>query len=82
MVIDLKRRRCVDPSQCTTSSSEPPIVQRYGGRYGCEPRYVCPFNDDRDNDYNPCQYAVEVTEVFKGTVKVTMLPVQCNGTYI
>ena len=39
-------------------------------RYGCMPRYVCPHNEDEDNNYHPCQYTVEVTRVFKGSVEV------------
>ena len=75
MVIDVERRRCVEPSQCT-SQSEPPVVQRTSedGQYGCTPRFVCPFNEVEDNseasNYPPCQYTVEVTRVFKGTLEV------------
>ena len=74
-IIDLEQRRCVEPSQCT-SRSEPPVVQRTSedGQYGCTPRFVCPFNEVEDNseasNYSPCQYTVEVTRVFKGTLEV------------
>ena len=75
MVIDLEQRRCVDPTQCT-SKREPPVVQRTSedGRYGCTPRFVCPYNEVEGdvNDYSPCQYTVEVTRVFKGTLEVVM----------
>ena len=75
MVIDVERRRCVEPSQCT-SQSEPPVVQRTSedGQYGCTSRFVCPFNEVEDNseasNYFPCQYTVEVTRVFKGILEV------------
>ena len=73
MVIDIEQRRCVEPSQCT-SRSEPLIIQRTSEdeRYGCRPRFVCPYNTE-DLDYNPCQYTLEVTRVFKGTLKVMLV---------
>ena len=73
MVIDVERRRCVEASQCTTSENElPPIIQRTSedAQYGCMPRYVCPHNEDDNNNYYPCQYTVEVTRVFKGSLEV------------
>lgn len=74
MVIDMETMRCVNSSQCpsNTSRSEPPITQRRRSEDGnrCEPRFVCPHNGNGTNNYSPCQYIVEVTRVFKGTVKV------------
>ena len=74
MVIDVERRRCVNSSQCITSRSEPPVIQRTSedDRYGCMPRYVCPHNEDEVDNYYPCQYTVEVTRVFKGSVEVIL----------
>ena len=74
MVIDVEQRRCVEPSQCTTRSEEP-VVQRTSedGQSGCMPRFVCPHNevvDEEVSNYSPCQYTVEVTRVFKGTLEV------------
>ena len=64
MVIDVERRRCVEPTQCN--------IQRTSkdGQYGCIPRFVCPYNEDEDNIHYPCQYTVEVTRTFKGSLEV------------
>ena len=74
MIIDVERRRCVEPTQCTndTSRNEPPIIQRTSedGQNGCIPRFVCPYNEDEDNMPYPCQYTVEVTRAFKGSLEV------------
>ena len=66
MVIDTEQRRCVEPSQCRR---EPPtIIARTSENGSCAEEYVCPFNTP--NDYSPCQYTVEVIEVFKGDNEV------------
>ena len=61
MVIDIEQRRCVEPSQCRR---EPPIIIARANET-CARVYACP-----SNGYSPCQYTVEVTEVFKGDKKV------------
>ena len=67
MVIDVERRRCVEPSQCIR---EPPtIIARTGENGRCAQQYTCPFNTPQ-NDFSPCQYTVEVTEVYKGDNEV------------
>ena len=81
MVIDVEQRRCVEPSQCTTRSELPPVVQRTSdGQDRCTPRFVCPHNevaDEEINNYSPCQYTVEVTRVFKGTLEVLLCVYSC-----
>ena len=67
MVIDVERRRCVEASQCTR---QPPTIMAWTSENGqCERQFTCPFNTPQ-NDYNPCQYTVEVTEIFKGEYQV------------
>ena len=63
MVIDTEQRRCVEPSQC---GREPPIIVKENKQ--CDYEFICPFN--AQTSYYPCQYAVEVTKVFKGNNKV------------
>ena len=65
-VIDVERRRCVEPSQCR---KEPPTRTRENG--GCEQLLTCPFNTPQ-NDYSICQYTLEITELFKGDNQVCM----------
>ena len=77
MVIDVEQRSCVEPSQCT-GRNKPLIMQRTSedAQYGCTPRFVCPYNTNEVEDFsydNPCQYTLEVTRVFKGSVRVMLL---------
>ena len=67
MVIDVETRRCVEPSQCIR---EPPTITTRTSENGrCEQQFTCPFNTPQ-NDFNICQYIVEVTDVFKGDNQV------------
>ena len=76
MVIDVERRRCVEPSQCIREP--PPIIARTGENGRCAQEYTCPFNTLQNNDFDfyPCQYTVEVTEVYKGDNEV------CTATIV
>ena len=68
MVIDLEQRRCVEPSQCRR---DPPtvIARTSEDDRQCAQQFTCPFNTPQD-DFYPCQYTLEVTEVFKGNNEV------------
>ena len=70
MVIDVERRRCVEPSQCIREL--PPIIASTGENGQCTQEYICPFNTPQNNnfDFNVCQYTLEVIEVFKGDNEV------------
>ena len=58
----------MEPSQC--GREMPTLVERrIQNELYCTPRFVCPHNEGLD-DYNVCQYAVEVVQVFKGTHEV------------
>ncbi|XP_065919808.1 von Willebrand factor-like [Dysidea avara] len=67
-VIDVEKRKCVDPSQCGREMPTT-VDRRVQDESYCTPRFVCPHNEGLD-DYNVCQYAVEVMQVFKGTHQV------------
>ena len=67
MVIDVERRRCVEPSQCIREL--PTITTRTSENGQCKQDFTCPFNAPQ-NDHNICQYILEVTEVFKGNNQV------------
>ena len=58
MVIDVERRRCVEPSQCR--GQPPTITERTSENGPCLQQFTCPFNTPQ-NDYYPCQYVVRVT---------------------
>ena len=67
-VIDVERRRCVEPGQCRR---EPPtIIARTSENGRCVPQYTCPFNILSQDDRQTCQYEVEVIEAFKGNYHV------------
>ena len=70
MVIDVEQRRCVEPSRCIREP--PPIIARTSENGRCAQRFTCPFNTLQNNefDYYPCQYTVEVIEVYKGNNEV------------
>ena len=69
MVVDVERRRCVEPSQCIREP--PPIIARNSTKRGfCEQYFACPFNVLTQNNRDICQYTLEVSEVFKGDVQV------------
>ena len=63
IVIDVERRRCVELSQCR--GQPPTIAERKSENGPCLLQSTCPFNTPQ-NGYNPCQYVVQVIEVFKG----------------
>ena len=69
MVIDVERRRCVEPSQCIR---EPPtIIARNSTRsLFCKQSFPCPFNVLAQSNERICQYTLEVSEVFKGDFQV------------
>ena len=67
MVIDVERKRCVEPSQYR--GQPPTITERTNENGPCLQQFTCPFNTPQ-NDYYPCQYVVQVTEVFKGDNQV------------
>ena len=70
MVIDVERRRCVEPSQCIREP--PPIIARTSENGQCAQQFTCPFNTLQNNNFDPypCQYTVEVIEVYKGDNEV------------
>ena len=67
-VIDVEKRRCVEPSQCDREM--PTVIERVlsEDRRSCNPNLVCPHNVI--NSYDTCQYTVEILEVFKGGYEV------------
>ena len=67
MVIDVERRRCVEPNQCIRES--PPIIARISENGRCEQQLICPFNTPQNN-FSPCQYTLVLTEIFKGDNEV------------
>jgi len=69
-VIDVDKRKCVEPSQCGRDTPTT-VERRVQDEMYCSPRFVCPHNINGGlDDYDVCQYAVEVVQVFKGTHQV------------
>ena len=75
MVIDVERRKCVEPSQCIREPST--VTTRTSKNETCKQQFICPFFNTPQNDYNLCQYTVEVTEVFKGGNEVCTNFINC-----
>ena len=79
MVIDVERRRCVEPSQCVR---EPPtIISRTSENGQCDQQFTCPFNTPQNDYYAICQYILSLKylkEIIKYVgISVVVFTISC-----